>query len=100
MAWKIKVMSNDEGRQKFVDQTIPQIEYLGLEVPDRAAKLNPETGHYSFTDPDWREFFDVLKGNGPCNTDRLRARNKAHDDGAWVRKGLLAHAEKHKIAAE
>ncbi len=100
MAWKIKVMTNDEGRQRFVDQTIPQIEYLGLEVPDKAAKLNPETGHYSFTDPDWAEFFAVLKGNGPCNADRLRARNKAHDDGAWFREGLMAHAEKQQLAAE
>ena len=100
MAWKIKVMTNDEGRQKFVDQTIPQIEYLGLEVPDSAAKLNPETGHYSFTDPDWSEFFAVLKGNGPCNADRMRARNKAHDEGAWFREGLMAHAEKQQLAAE
>jgi len=100
MAWKIKVMTNDEGRQKFVDQTIPQIEYLGLDVPDKAAKLNPETGHYSFSDPDWAEFFAVLKGNGPCNADRLRARNKAHDEGAWFRDGLMAHAKKQQIAAE
>ncbi len=100
MAWKIKVMTNDEGRQKFVDQTIPQIEYLGLEVPDKAAKLNPDTGHYAFTDPDWAEFFAVLKGNGPCNADRMRARNKAHDEGAWFREGLMAHSEKHKVAAE
>ncbi len=100
MAWKIKVMTNDEGRQKFVDQTIPQIEYLGLEVPDKAVKLNPKTGHYSFSQPDWAEFFAVLKGNGPCNVDRLRARNKAHDDGAWFRDGLLAHAQKQQIVAE
>jgi len=100
MAWKIKVMTNDEGRQKFVDQTIPQIEYLGLEVPDTAAKLNRETGHYSFSDPDWAEFFAVLKGNGPCNVDRLRARNIAHDEGAWFRDGLMAYAEKQQIAAE
>ena len=100
MAWKIKVMTNDEGRQKFVDQTIPQIEFLGLEVPDKAAKLDKTTGHYSFSDPDWDEFFDVLRGNGPCNKDRMRARNKAHDDGAWFREGLMAHAEKHSVAAE
>ncbi len=99
MAWKIKVMSNDEGRQRFVDQTIPQIEYLGLEVPDKAARLNPETGHYEFTDPDWDEFFAVINGDGPCNADRMRARNKAHDDGAWFRDGLMAHASK-QIAAE
>ncbi|MCF6271707.1 MAG: 1,2-phenylacetyl-CoA epoxidase subunit A [Rhodobacteraceae bacterium] len=100
MAWKIKVMTNDEGRQKFVDQTIPQIEYLGLDVPDKAARKNPKTGHYSFVDPDWDEFFAVLKGYGPCNADRMLARNKAHDDGAWFREGLLAYAEKQTIAAE
>jgi len=100
MAWKIKVMTNDEGRQKFVDQTIPQIEYLGLEVPDKAAKLDKASGHYSYSDPDWGAFFDVLRGNGPCNKDRMRARNKAHDDGAWFREGLMAHAEKHSVAAE
>ncbi len=100
MAWKIKVMTNDEGRQKFVDQTIPQIEYLGLEVPDQDAVLDAESGHYRFTDPDWREFFEVLKGNGPCNVDRLRARNMAHDEGAWFREGLMAHAKKQQIAAE
>lgn len=100
MAWKIKVMSNDEGRQKFVDQTIPQIEYLGLEVPDVTAKFNAETGHYSYSDPDWNEFFEVLKGNGPCNADRMRARTKAHENGAWFREGLLAYSEKQQIAAE
>ncbi len=94
MAWKIKVMTNDEGRQKFVDQTVPQIEYLGLELPDPALRLNPETGHYAYTEPDWREFFDVINGNGPCNADRLRDRNKAHADGAWFRDALSAHAAK------
>ncbi len=97
MAWKIKVKSNDELRQQFVDQTIPQIEYLGLDLPDPGIKWNEERGHYDFSDPDWSEFFDVIKGNGPCNVDRLQDRVKAWDDGAWVRDGLLAHA--HKRAA-
>ncbi|KIN65664.1 Phenylacetate-CoA oxygenase, PaaG subunit [Sulfitobacter noctilucae] len=103
MAWKIKMNSNDELRQKFVDQTAPQAEYLGLTIPDETCKLNEETGHYDFAQPDWDEFFDVLKGNGPCNTERLEARNKAWDDGRWVREGLLAHAAKKrsaKMAAE
>jgi ring-1,2-phenylacetyl-CoA epoxidase subunit PaaA len=103
MAWKIKINSNDELRQKFVDQTVPQAEYLGLTVPDPDLRLNPETGHYDFTQPDWSEFFDVIKGNGPCNAERLAARNKAWDDGAWVRDGLMAHARKKsaaKVAAE
>ncbi|UWR76780.1 1,2-phenylacetyl-CoA epoxidase subunit A [Phaeobacter inhibens] len=103
MAWKIKMNTNDELRQKFVDQTVPQAEYLGLTVPDPDLKWNEERGHYDYTDPDWNEFFDVIKGNGPCNVDRLAASNKAWDDGEWVRDGLLAHAKKkaaQKHAAE
>lgn len=103
MAWKIKMNTNDELRQKFVDQTVPQAEYLGLTVPDKTLKWNDEKGGYDFAEPDWAEFFEVIKGNGPCNTERLAARNKAWDDGKWVRDGLLAHAEKRnarKVAAE
>ncbi|MGJ8627272.1 MAG: 1,2-phenylacetyl-CoA epoxidase subunit PaaA [Sulfitobacter sp.] len=103
MAWKIKMNTNDELRQKFVDQTAPQAAYLGLTIPDDKLKLNDETGHYEFSEPDWDEFFDVLRGNGPCNKERLEARNKAWDDGRWVREGLLAHAEKKraiKLVAE
>jgi ring-1,2-phenylacetyl-CoA epoxidase subunit PaaA len=103
MAWKIKMNTNDELRQKFVDQTVPQIEFLGLDLPDPNIKWNEERGHYDYTDPDWSEFFDVIQGNGPCNTDRLAARNTAWKDGAWVRDGLLAHAQKkaaRKVAAE
>ena len=94
MKWRIKINSNDELRQKFVDQTVPQAEYLGLIVPDENLSLNSETGHYEFSEPDWTEFFEVLKGNGPCNTERLNARNKAWDDGKWVRDGMLEHARK------
>ncbi|MFP3383499.1 1,2-phenylacetyl-CoA epoxidase subunit PaaA [Tritonibacter scottomollicae] len=103
MAWKIKMNTNDELRQKFVDQTVPQAEYLGLTVPDENLKWNEEKGGYDFSEPDWEEFFEVIKGNGPCNTDRLAARNKAWDDGAWVREGMMAHAAKkraRKMAAE
>ncbi|ABF62691.1 1,2-phenylacetyl-CoA epoxidase subunit PaaA [Ruegeria sp. TM1040] len=103
MAWKIKMNTNDELRQKFVDQTVPQAEYLGLTVPDENLKWNEEKGGYDFSEPDWEEFFEVIKGNGPCNTDRLAARNKAWDDGKWVREGMMAHAEKkraRKMAAE
>jgi len=103
MAWKIKVKSNDELRQQFIDQTVPQIEYLGLDLPDPSLKWNDETGHYDYADPDWTEFFDVIKGNGPCNVDRLQKRVKAWEDGAWVRDGLMAHARKKataKVAAE
>ncbi|MCI5095939.1 MAG: 1,2-phenylacetyl-CoA epoxidase subunit A [Rhodobacteraceae bacterium] len=103
MAWKIKINTNDELRQKFVDQTVPQAEYLGLTIPDPNLKWNEERGHYDFSQPDWSEFFNVIKGNGPCNVDRMAARNKAWDDGEWVREGMLAHARKKaaaKVAAE
>ncbi|MCG8504664.1 MAG: 1,2-phenylacetyl-CoA epoxidase subunit A [Sphingomonadales bacterium] len=103
MAWKIKQNTNDELRQRFVDQTVPQAEYLGLQVPDPDLQWNEERGSYDFGEVDWEEFFRVLKGNGPCNKERLAARQKAWDDGAWFRDGLMAHAEKHrarKVAAE
>jgi ring-1,2-phenylacetyl-CoA epoxidase subunit PaaA len=94
MRWKIKLFSNDELRQKFVDQTVPQADALGLMIPDPDLKFDETTGHYAFGTPDWNEFFEVVRGNGPCNRDRLRARRAAHDDGAWVREAALAHAEK------
>jgi ring-1,2-phenylacetyl-CoA epoxidase subunit PaaA len=94
MAWKIKQNSNDELRQKFVDQTVPQAEYLGLTVPDPDLKWNEEKGGYDFGEPDWNEFFQVIAGNGPCNAERLGARRQAWEDGAWFRDGLTAHAEK------
>ncbi len=102
MAWKIKINTNDELRQKFVDQTVPQAEYLGLTVPDPDLKWNEETGHYDFTEPDWEEFYQVVSRNGPCNRERLAARVEAWEEGAWVREGLMAHAAKHKtpVAAE
>ncbi|MGE4610820.1 MAG: 1,2-phenylacetyl-CoA epoxidase subunit PaaA [Paracoccaceae bacterium] len=102
MAWKIKINTNDELRQKFVDQTIPQIKVLGLECPDDTITWNEEKGGYDFAQPDWNEFFDVIKGNGPCNKERLAARVKAWDDGEWVRDGLMAHAQKiaARVAAE
>jgi len=94
MRWKIKLFSNDELRQKFVDQTVPQAEALGLTIPDPDLTFDEATGHYVFGTPDWNEFFEVVRGNGPCNRDRLRARRAAHDNGAWVREAALAHAEK------
>ena len=100
MAWKIKMNTNDELRQKFVDQTVPQAEYLGLSVPDENLKWNDEKGGYDFSEPDWSEFFDVIKGNGPCNTERLAARNKAWDDGKWVRDAMMAHAAKKAAPRE
>ncbi|MCY4303487.1 MAG: 1,2-phenylacetyl-CoA epoxidase subunit A [Aestuariivita sp.] len=94
MAWKIKINTNDELRQKFVDQTVPQAEYLGLTIPDENLKWNEKKKRYDFTDPDWSEFYDVINGNGPCNVERLNARKKAWENGKWVRDGLLAHVQK------
>ncbi|MDG1458786.1 MAG: 1,2-phenylacetyl-CoA epoxidase subunit A [Pseudoprimorskyibacter sp.] len=103
MKWRIKMNSNDELRQKFVDQTAPQAAFLGLTVPDPDLCWNEEKGGYDFSQPDWDEFFDVLRGNGPCNTERLAEQNRAWDEGKWVREGLMAHAAKKNaqpIAAE
>jgi len=94
MQWRIKLFSNDELRQKFVDQTVPQAEYLGLTVPDPDLEWNEERGHYDFGEIDWSEFHEVLKGNGPCNRERLRTRVDAHENGEWVREALTAYAEK------
>jgi len=92
--WRIKLFSNDELRQRMVDQTVPQIEYLGLTVPDPDLKFNAETGHYEFGEIDWSEFNNVLKGNGPCNRERLQTRVKAYEDGEWFRDALVAYADK------
>jgi len=94
MLWKIKINGNDELRQKFVDQTVPQAEYLGLTIPDDGLTWNEDKGCHDFTGPDWSEFFEVLKGNGPCSTERIEARQNSWDDGAWVREARLAHAAK------
>ncbi len=100
MAWKIKRKTNDELRQQFVDVTVPQAEYLGLTIPDPDLKWNPERGHYDFGEINWDEFWAVVKGNGPCNRQRLRDRIKAHDDGAWVREAALAWADKRRKSAQ
>jgi ring-1,2-phenylacetyl-CoA epoxidase subunit PaaA len=94
MQWKIKLFSNDELRQKYIDQTAPQAEFLGLTIPDPKLKWNAQSGHYDYGEPDWQEFWNVIKGDGPCNRERLRTRVKAYEDGAWFRDALTAHAEK------
>ncbi len=94
MAWKIKRQSNDELRQEFIDKTIPQAEILGLTVPDPDLNWNEEKGMYDWGAIDWEEFYQVIKGNGLCNKERLAARNKAHDEGTWVREAAMAYAEK------
>lgn len=96
MKWKIKRFTNDELRQRMVDMTVPQAECIGLKMPDNELKWNDETGHHDFGEIDWDEFYNVLKGDGPCNKERMAARNKAHDDGAWVREAAVAYAEKTK----
>lgn len=94
MRWRIKRFSNDELRQKFVDMMVPQAEFLGLKVPDEKLKWNAEKNGYDFGEIDWEEFWRVVKGHGQCNKQRLDARRKAHDDGAWVREAATAYAEK------
>jgi ring-1,2-phenylacetyl-CoA epoxidase subunit PaaA len=99
MAWKIKRFTNDELRQKFIDVTVPQAEFLGIRVPDDDLEFDKETDHYTFGEIDWQEFFDVLAGNGPCNRQRLEKRQRAHDEGAWVREAAAAHASKQRHTA-
>ncbi len=99
MQWKIKRQSNDELRQKFVDQTVEQARHIGLEIPDPALRWNEERGHYDFGAIDWDEFQRVLNGNGPCNRQRIGDRRAAHEQGAWVREAMLAHAEKQRRRA-
>jgi ring-1,2-phenylacetyl-CoA epoxidase subunit PaaA len=96
MAWKIKQNSNDELRQKFVNQTVPQAHYLGLSLPDPDLAWNENKDGYDFGEIDWSEFYAVLNGDGPCNAERMEARRKAWDDGGWFRDGLMAHAKKRE----
>ncbi|MBO2009034.1 1,2-phenylacetyl-CoA epoxidase subunit PaaA [Hymenobacter negativus] len=94
MNWRIKRFTNDELRQKFVDMMVPQAEFLGLTVPDTQVKWNEARQAYDFGEVNWDEFWAVVKGNGMCNRDRLGARVKAHEEGAWVREAAMAHAAK------
>jgi ring-1,2-phenylacetyl-CoA epoxidase subunit PaaA len=94
MQWKIKRFSNDGLRQKFVDATVPQAQFLGLAIPDPALRFDEAAGHWRYGEIDWAEFKRVVGGDGPCNRERLAARQDAHADGAWVRDAALAFAEK------
>ncbi len=96
MRWRIKRFTNDELRQKFVDATVPQAQYLGLTPPDPELRFDEASGHWQFGDIDWQEFRDVLAGRGPCNQERIAARQRAHDEGAWVRDAALAFARKRR----
>ena len=95
MAWKIKRHSNDELRQKFVDQAVPQAQALGLEIPDPDLAWDEAAGHYRIGEIDWDEFHRVIAGDGPCNRQRLAAHRRAHRQGAWVREAVAAYAQKH-----
>jgi ring-1,2-phenylacetyl-CoA epoxidase subunit PaaA len=92
--WRIKRETNDQLRQKFVNQTKPQADYLGLTIPDENLKFDESTGNWNFSEPDWNEFDRVVSGNGLMNKERLRMRVKAHEDGAWVREAAAEFAKK------
>ena len=102
MTWKIKRETNDDLRQKFIDQTVPQIEFLGLEHPDKDLKWNAERGHYDSGEIDWKEFYNVINGNGHCNRQRVEHNIRAHEEGAWVRDAMTAYNAKlqDKTAAQ
>ncbi|MFL6829402.1 MAG: 1,2-phenylacetyl-CoA epoxidase subunit PaaA, partial [Sphingomicrobium sp.] len=96
MRWRIKRETNDELRQKFVDITVPQADFLGLKVPDSELKWNEKKGGYDFGDVDWEEFYAVVRGEGPVAKERMKARREAWDDGAWVREAAAAHEAKRR----
>jgi ring-1,2-phenylacetyl-CoA epoxidase subunit PaaA len=96
MAWKIKRFTNDELRQRFVDMCVQQAGVLGLKIPDPDLRWNADRGAHDYTQPDYAELFAVIKGNGPCNRQRMAHRRRAHDDGAWVREAAAAHAAKKR----
>ena len=95
LKWRVKRKTNDELRQRFVNLTVPQAQAIGVTLPDPDLTFNAEAKNWEFGAIDWAEFWQVVGGNGPCNAERLAARNQAHDDGAWVREAALAHASKH-----
>ena len=96
MKWKLKRKTNDELRQNFVDMIAEQIKLLGMTLPDSDLKWNEQKKQYDFGEINWAEFWNVVKGNGPCNKQRLADRNKAHEEGAWVREAAMAYASKRK----
>jgi ring-1,2-phenylacetyl-CoA epoxidase subunit PaaA len=94
MRWRIKRFSNDELRQRFVDATVPQAQFLGLRIPDDELSYDEDSGHWRFGEPDWNEFRRVLSGDGPMNAQRIAHRRRAHEDGQWVLDAAEAHAAK------
>ena len=96
MRWKVKLYSNDDLRQRFIDRTVPQAEAIGIKIPDDKLKWNEKTRHYEWGEINWDEFYAVIGGNGPCNRLRMKQRNDAHKNGQWVREAAIAFAEKRK----
>ncbi|MCW3118610.1 MAG: phenylacetate-CoA oxygenase, PaaG subunit [Chitinophagaceae bacterium] len=94
--WKIKRLSNDDLRQKFVDMIAEQVQVLGMTIPDKDLRWNEERKHFDFGEINWEEFWNVVNGNGPCNKERLEARKKAWEEGAWVREAATEYAEKRE----
>jgi ring-1,2-phenylacetyl-CoA epoxidase subunit PaaA len=97
--WKVKMATNDECRQQFLDMYVPKIWELGLTIPDENLKKNTETGEWEFTEPDWEEFKRVINGDGPCNKERLAVRRTAEERGAWVRRALTAKTKGEEYVA-
>lgn len=95
MKWKVKLQSNDNLRQRFIDRIVPQAEAIGIKIPDDKLKWNPNTRHYEFGEIDWTEFKNVLDGNGPCNKQRLNSLKKSYEEGEWVRQAAKAYSEKN-----
>lgn len=95
--WKVKLKTNDELRQHFVDRVVMEAQAIDVELPDPDLKFNDETGHWEFGEIPWDEFWDVIRGNGIMNRSRMKARRKAYEDGAWVREAALAYAQKQKL---
>jgi ring-1,2-phenylacetyl-CoA epoxidase subunit PaaA len=100
LRWRVKRKTNDELRQRFVNLTVPQAQAIGVTLPDPDLRYDAATKSWEFGAIDWDEFWQVVKGNGPCNAERLAARNKAHAEGAWVREAALAYAAKHSRQTE
>ncbi len=99
MKWKVKLQSNDDLRQRFIDRTVPQAEAIGLTIPDPELKWNPQTRHYDHGEINWAEFYEVINGNGPCNKLRMKQRRDAHENGTWVREAAVAYAKKKSAKA-
>lgn len=97
--WGVKTKTNDELRQEFIDKIVPELHALDLSVPDPELRYDPESGHWHFGEIDWEEFWQVVRGHGPCNRERMQARQAAHEEGAWVREAVEAYAEKQRKPA-